>query len=99
MQPYLKKPGDESRLGEAARGAAGRASAVLDRDENVSVSMIVGHVQATAVDTLRSLGVDRVEAHEKIGAVVRAAQFEPEWDEEAERIARGESEGRAERSE
>jgi hypothetical protein len=75
---HLKDPGDEDRLGEAARDAAGRASAVLDRDENVSVSMIVAQVQATAVDALRSLGVERLEAHEEIGAVSREAQRDGE---------------------
>ena len=67
-------PGDEERLGEAAREAAARASAVLDRDENVSVSMIVAQVQATAVDALRSLGVERLDAHEQIGEVAWTAQ-------------------------
>lgn len=71
---HLKHPGDEWQVGKAAREAAARASAVLARDENVSVSMIVGHVQATAVDALRSLGVERVEAHDEIGGVARAAQ-------------------------
>jgi uncharacterized membrane protein YccC len=96
---HLKEPGDKQRLGESAREAAGRASAVLDRDENVSVSMIVGHVQATAVDALRSLGVERVEAHDEIGAVARAAQFDREWDEDAERIAQGQSGDQATRTE
>jgi len=73
---HLKHPGEEERLGAAARDAAARASAVLRRDENVSVSMIVGQVQATAVDALRSLGVDRLEAHEAIGDVARAAQVD-----------------------
>lgn len=73
---HLKRPGDEGRVGEAARDAAGRASAVLARDENVSVSMIVGHVQATAVDALRSLGYERLEAHEEIGEVARLAQHD-----------------------
>jgi len=73
---HLKQPGDERQLGAAAREAAARASAVLDRDENVSVSMIVGQVQATAVDALRSLGVERLDAHEEIGEVARAAQAE-----------------------
>jgi hypothetical protein len=38
--------------------------------------MIVAHVQATAVDALRSLGVERVEAHEEIGEVARTAQLD-----------------------
>lgn len=73
---HLKRPGDEHEVGEMARNAAQRASAVLARDENVSVSMIVAHVQATAVDALRSLGVERVEAHEEIGELARTAQAE-----------------------
>ncbi len=73
---HLKRPGDQGPPGEAAREAAARASGVLDRDENVSVSMIVGQVQATAVDALRSLGVERLDAHEEIGEVARAAQHD-----------------------
>lgn len=49
---------------------------MLDRDENVSVGMIVGLVQATAVDALRSLGYDRLEAHEEVGDVAREAQLD-----------------------
>jgi hypothetical protein len=77
---HLKRPGDEWRVGETAREAAGRASTVLSRDENVSVSMIVGHVQATAVDALRSLGVDRLEAHAEIGEVARDASADDRRD-------------------
>ena len=71
---HLREGGDEKEVGRAARRAAETASAVLDRDENVSLSMIVGHVQATAVDALRSVGVERLDAHEGIGEVARAAQ-------------------------
>jgi len=71
---HLKGEGEEAEVGDAARRAAERASAVLDADENVSLSMIVGHVQATAVDALRTVGVERLEAHEGIGRVVRKAQ-------------------------
>ena len=71
---HLKGDGEEEQVGEAARRAADRASAVLDADENVSLSMIVGHVQATAVDALRTVGVERLEAHEGIGEVAAAAQ-------------------------
>ena len=38
--------------------------------------MIVGHVQATAVDALRSGGIERIEAHEGNGEVARDAQEE-----------------------
>ena len=91
---HLKDPGDEERLGEAAREAAARASAVLDRDENVSVNMIVGQVQATAVDALRSLGVERLEAHEQIGEAARTAKEDgaqldaPDGDREPARAGR-----------
>jgi uncharacterized membrane protein YgaE (UPF0421/DUF939 family) len=72
---HLRDGGEEKEVGKAARRAAERATAVLDRDENVSLSMLVGHVQATSVDALRSVGVERIEAHEGIGEVARAAQF------------------------
>jgi hypothetical protein len=72
---HLRDGGGEKDVGKAAHRAAERATAVLDRDENVSLSMLVGHVQATSVDALRSVGVERLEAHEGIGEVARAAQF------------------------
>jgi hypothetical protein len=73
---HLERPASEHHVGELARNAAERASAVLARDENVSVSMIVAHVEATAVDAPRSLGVERNEAQEEIGEVARAGQLD-----------------------
>jgi hypothetical protein len=56
---------------EDAVRAAGRATLVLDRTGNLSVSVLVGQVRSTAVDLLRALGLERGEAQE---AVVHAAR-------------------------
>jgi hypothetical protein len=57
-------------VGEDAVRAAGRATLVLDRTGNLSVSVLVGQVRSTAVDLLRAMGLERGEAQE---AVVHAA--------------------------
>lgn len=54
---------------EAALRAAGRATLVLERTSNLSVSVLVGQVRSTAVDLLRALGMDP----EAALAAVRAA--------------------------
>jgi uncharacterized membrane protein YgaE (UPF0421/DUF939 family) len=53
----------------AALRAAARATLVLERTGNLSVSVLVGQVRSTAVDLLRALGLDVDEAR----AAVRAA--------------------------
>lgn len=52
--------------------AAARATLVLERTGNMSVSVLVGQVRSTAVDLLRGLGLDGDEAR----AAVRAATLE-----------------------
>ncbi len=52
--------------GEAAVRAAGRATAVLDMTTNLSVSVLVGQVRATAVDLLRGMGVEREDARRAV---------------------------------
>ena len=52
--------------------AAARATLVLERTGNMSVSVLVGQVRSTAVDLLRGLGLDGDEAR----AAVRAATIE-----------------------
>ncbi|HST41758.1 MAG TPA: hypothetical protein VLK58_19720, partial [Conexibacter sp.] len=56
----------------AALRAAARATLVLERTGNMSVSVLVGQVRSTAVDLLRGLGLDGDEAR----AAVRAAAQE-----------------------
>jgi len=56
----------------AALRAAGRATLVLERTGNLSVSVLVGQVRSTAVDLLRALGLDGDEAR----AAVRDAADE-----------------------
>lgn len=56
----------------AALRAAGRATLVLERTGNMSVSVLVGQVRSTAVDLLRALGLDGDEAR----SAVRAAAHE-----------------------
>jgi len=51
---------DEARV--AAIRAAGRATLALEQTGNLSVSVIVGQVRATATDLLRGLGMEREDA-------------------------------------
>jgi hypothetical protein len=53
--------------------AAGRATLVLDGTANLSVSALVAQVRATAVDLLRSLGVDQDEATRAVREAAREA--------------------------
>jgi hypothetical protein len=59
---------------EPALRAAGRATLVLERTGNMSVSVIVGQIRSTATDLLTGVGMDP----EAASAAVReaAARFE-----------------------
>jgi uncharacterized membrane protein YgaE (UPF0421/DUF939 family) len=59
---------------ERALGAATRATLVLERTGNLSVSVIVGQIRSTAVDLLAGAGASYDEAVEAVRAAVRAAQ-------------------------
>lgn len=48
--------------------AAGRATLVLERTGNLSVSVLVGQVRSTATDLLRALGLDAEEARRAVRA-------------------------------
>lgn len=68
-------------LGEADGAAthdvaldATRAATALAPDPNISLSLLVGHIQATAADLLRAIGLDRQPAHEAIGQAAAQAQ-------------------------
>jgi uncharacterized membrane protein YgaE (UPF0421/DUF939 family) len=51
--------------------AAARATLVLERTGNLSVSVLVGQVRSTAVDLLRALGLDGDEARTAVRAAAR----------------------------
>jgi len=55
----------------AALRAAGRATLVLERTGNLSVSVLVGQVRSTAVDLLRALGLDGDEARTAVRAAAQ----------------------------
>jgi uncharacterized membrane protein YgaE (UPF0421/DUF939 family) len=63
---------DEARA--AATRAAGRATLVLDRTGNLSVSVLVGQVRSTAVDLLRGTGLTREEARTAVVDAARALE-------------------------
>ena len=46
---------------------------MVDTDENLSTSVLVGYTQATAADMLRVTGLERDEAHELVGSAAVAA--------------------------
>jgi Fusaric acid resistance protein-like len=63
---------DEARAGEvrdAAVGAARRASDALEEASNLSASAIVGQVRSTAVDLLRTTGIEPAEARALVRGV------------------------------
>jgi uncharacterized membrane protein YgaE (UPF0421/DUF939 family) len=65
---------DGAGVRSVALRAARAATELAPADENLSVSVLIGYVQATAADLLRALGMDRERAHGKVGEVARAAQ-------------------------
>jgi uncharacterized membrane protein YccC len=62
---------------DAAVRAAARATRVLEETANLSVSVIVGAVRATAADLLRGTGLTRDEAQELVRSAARRAAAEP----------------------
>lgn len=58
----------------AALLAAGRATLVLDRTGNLSVSVLVGQVRSMAVDLLRGTGLGREEARRGVVDAARALE-------------------------
>jgi uncharacterized membrane protein YgaE (UPF0421/DUF939 family) len=66
--------GDTTGVREPALRAAGRATLVLERTGNLSVSVIVGQIRSTATDLLTGAGVDPEEAADAVRAA--AAEFE-----------------------
>jgi uncharacterized membrane protein YgaE (UPF0421/DUF939 family) len=70
----LDDPGRAGAVREPALRAAGKATLVLERTGNLSVSVIVGQVRSTAVDLLRGAGMSYDEAAEAVRAAVREAE-------------------------
>jgi uncharacterized membrane protein YgaE (UPF0421/DUF939 family) len=67
----LDEGGDETAVREPALRAAARATLVLEQTANLSVSLIVVQVRATAVDLLRGSGLDRDEAERQVREAAR----------------------------
>jgi uncharacterized membrane protein YgaE (UPF0421/DUF939 family) len=59
--------GHEGEVQAAALRATRRATEVLSTQEQLSTSLLVGQVQATSADMLRSLGLDEEAAHAMVG--------------------------------
>ena len=76
LAAYLEKPGhplDDAR--HFALGAAGEATSVLERSNDLETSVLVGQIRSTAVDLLQAAGMDSSEALE---ALRRASHLVPE---------------------
>jgi hypothetical protein len=73
LQREFAEGGDHTEVRNAALQATWRATEALPSDENISASVLVGHVQATSADMLRSLGIERDEAHGLVGEAAVAA--------------------------
>jgi uncharacterized membrane protein YgaE (UPF0421/DUF939 family) len=62
LDEYLDDPAGRPVVREPALRAAAQATLVLEQTSNLSVSVIVAQVRATAVDLIRGWGLDRAEA-------------------------------------
>jgi hypothetical protein len=71
LEGTLDEGGDETAVREPALRAAARATLVLEQTANLSVSVIVVQVRATAVDLLRGSGLDRDEAERQVREAAR----------------------------
>lgn len=68
---------EDAEVREVALQATRRATAAIPKQENLSTSILVGQVQAASADMLRSLGVERDQAHAMVGeAAVEAEAIE-----------------------
>jgi uncharacterized membrane protein YgaE (UPF0421/DUF939 family) len=71
LETTLDEGGDETAVREPALRAAAHATLVLEQTSNLSVSVIVVQVRATAVDLLRGSGLARDEAEQLVREAVR----------------------------
>lgn len=58
---------DSDEIRDLALDAAQLATTAAPTDDNLSLSILVGYAQATAADTLRTLGLEREPADEMVG--------------------------------
>jgi uncharacterized membrane protein YccC len=72
LDPWMTDPKRTTAVREPAVRAARRASAALEQTTNLSVSVIVGQVRSTAVDLLRSTGLEPEEARRRIRSAPEA---------------------------
>jgi len=73
LREALDDPDRADAVREPALRAAGKATLVLERTGNLSVTVIVGQVRSTAVDLLRGSGMEYDEAAEAVRAAVAEA--------------------------
>jgi uncharacterized membrane protein YccC len=66
LAPWMEDPRRADEVIEPAVQAARHASAVLEQTTNLSVSVIVGQVRSTAVDLLRTTGMEPAQARARI---------------------------------
>lgn len=66
LVPWMEDPRRVGAVVEPAVQAARHASAVLEQTTNLSVSVIVGQIRSTAVDLLRTTGIEPAEARARI---------------------------------
>ena len=71
LEATLDEGGDDAAVREPALRAAARATLVLEQTANLSVSVIVVQVRATAVDLLSGSGWDRDEAERAVREAAR----------------------------
>lgn len=66
LAPWMEDPRRADQVVEPAVQAARHASAVLEQTTNLSVSVIVGQIRSTAVDLLRTVGMEPEAARARI---------------------------------
>jgi uncharacterized membrane protein YgaE (UPF0421/DUF939 family) len=76
LRGALDDPGRTEAVRAPALRAAGRATLVLERTGNLSVSVIVGQVRSTAVDLLRGTGMSYDDAARSVRDAAREAAIE-----------------------
>jgi hypothetical protein len=70
LEQALDDPARVVAVREPALRAAGKATLVLERTGNLSVTVIVGQIRSTAVDLLRGSGMSYDEAAEAVRGAV-----------------------------
>lgn len=70
----LEHPEERQAVIDPALRAAAQATLVLERTGNLSVSVLVGQIRSTAVDLIRSAGLDYESASEAVRRAAREAE-------------------------